>query len=155
MIIGIGGCSNSGKSRLAEILCEQFAGKTCTVLCQDDYVLDEDQIPNYYEHTDWEIPESIDIEQYLNDLKEAKAEYDIVICERLFVFWFVILAAPFYLLALLLIALFPSTFFSFLFAASILFLPIFSAFLLLILAITSSPPFSLSHSNTSPAIYQL
>jgi uridine kinase len=88
MIIGIGGCSNSGKSRLAEMLCAQFAGKTCTVLCQDDYVLDEDQIPNYYEHTDWEIPESIDIEKYLSDLEVVKGAYDIIICEGIFVFWF-------------------------------------------------------------------
>jgi uridine kinase len=88
MIIGIGGCSNSGKSRLAQLLCEQFTDKTCTVLCQDDYVLDEDQIPNYYEHADWEIPESIDIEKYLRDLEEQKSLNDVVICEGLFVFWF-------------------------------------------------------------------
>jgi uridine kinase len=88
MIIGIGGCSNSGKSTLAELIIEQYANQKSIILCQDDYTLEEEQIPNHYEHTDWEIPESIDIERYLNDVIEAKDNYDLVICEGLFPFWF-------------------------------------------------------------------
>lgn len=95
MIIGIGGCSNSGKSRLADMLCERFPDKRCEILCQDDYVLEEEDIPNYYEHTDWEIPESIDIEKYLADLEVARQENDVVICEGIFVFWYDELDAQF------------------------------------------------------------
>jgi len=88
MIIGIGGCSNSGKSALAAMIVEHFAKKKAVILCQDDYTLDEELIPNYYEHTDWEIPESIDISRYIEDVKEAQKDHDLIICEGLFPFWF-------------------------------------------------------------------
>ncbi len=88
MVIGIGGCSNSGKSRLAELICEGYGDKDCRVICQDDYVTDEENLPKYYDHTDWETPESIDIESYIADVKAAIDENKLVICEGLFVFWF-------------------------------------------------------------------
>ena len=87
MVIGIGGCSNAGKSALADQIIEKLKGKSATIVCQDDYTLDEDQIPNHYEHTDWEIPESINIENYIADVKEAISNNDIVICEGLFPFY--------------------------------------------------------------------
>jgi len=88
MVIGIGGCSNAGKSALAKKIIEKLKNKKSIILCQDDYTLDEDQIPNHYEHTNWEIPESINIEKYIADVKDALDKYDIVICEGLFPFWF-------------------------------------------------------------------
>lgn len=88
MIIGIGGCSNAGKSALAKEIIEKLPKKKTIVLCQDDYTLDEELIPNHYEHTDWEVPESINIKDFITDLKDAKGKYDIVICEGLFPFWF-------------------------------------------------------------------
>ena len=88
MIIGIGGCSNSGKSALADQIVQKLSGKSSIVFCQDDYTIEEDQIPNHYEHTDWEIPESIDIVKYIQDVNDAKESYDLIICEGLFPFWF-------------------------------------------------------------------
>jgi len=87
MVIGIGGCSNAGKSTLANQIIEKLKGKSAIVFCQDDYTLDEDQIPNHYEHTDWEIPKSIDIEKYISDVKDAIDKYDLIVCEGIFTFW--------------------------------------------------------------------
>jgi len=88
MVIGIGGCSNAGKSALAKEIVEKLLGKKkVAIICQDDYTLDEELIPNHYEHTDWEIPESVNIETCIQDVKEAISKNDIVICEGLFPFW--------------------------------------------------------------------
>jgi len=87
MVIGIGGCSNAGKSALADEIIAKIPKKKSIIICQDDYTLDEELIPNHYEHTDWEVPESIDIETYIQDVKDAISSYDIVICEGLFPFW--------------------------------------------------------------------
>ncbi len=88
MVIGIGGCSNAGKSALANEIIAKLPNKNTIILCQDDYTLDDDLTPNHYEHTDWEIPESIDIDRYISEVIEAKDTYDLVICEGLFSFWF-------------------------------------------------------------------
>lgn len=88
MVIGIGGCSNAGKSNLAKQIKAKLEDKKTFVLCQEDYTIDDDLIPKYFDHTDWELPESIDIKKYINDVEAAKDEYDLVICEGLFVFWF-------------------------------------------------------------------
>jgi len=93
MVIGIGGCSNAGKSVLANEIIAKLPKKKIIIFCQDDYTLDEDLIANYYEHTDWEIPESIDIDSYIQDVKAAISKNDIVICEGLFTFWWDELAA--------------------------------------------------------------
>jgi len=87
MVIGIGGCSNAGKSALADEIIAKLPNKKAVIICQDDYTLDEELIPNHYEHTDWEIPESIDIASYIQDVKDAIDKYDLVICEGLFTFW--------------------------------------------------------------------
>jgi uridine kinase len=87
MVIGIGGCSNAGKSALADEIIAKLPKKKAIVICQDDYTIDEELIPNHYEHTDWEVPESIDIETYIQDVKDAIGKYDLIICEGLFTFW--------------------------------------------------------------------
>ena len=88
MIIGIGGCSNSGKSQLAEQIDNFYTVKRVKVLCQDDFVKRRDFLTKIKEHVDWEIPSTIKFEEYISAVKEASQKYDLVICEGLFAFWF-------------------------------------------------------------------
>ncbi len=88
MIIGIGGCSNSGKSGLAEQLDNFYYEKKVKVLCQDDFVKRRDFLTEINGHINWEIPSTIKFDEYLSVVKKAKEENDLVICEGLFAFWF-------------------------------------------------------------------
>ncbi len=88
MIIGIGGCSNSGKSALAEKIDNFYTVKKVKVLCQDDFVKRRDFLTTINGHIDWEIPSTIKFENYLSAVKDASFKYDLVICEGLFAFWF-------------------------------------------------------------------
>jgi len=86
MIIGIGGVSNAGKTTLANRLKESLAPLKVKTLCQDDFPNSVDQIPMVQNHTDWEIPQSIDISNYFKQVLEASRKYDVVIAEGLFAF---------------------------------------------------------------------
>ena len=88
MVIGIGGCSNSGKSELAEQLNNFYNTQNVKVLCQDDFVKRRDFLTSINEHVDWELPSTIFINDYINAVKDASKTYDLVICEGLFAFWF-------------------------------------------------------------------
>lgn len=87
MIIGIGGVSMAGKSTLAAAIKTQYPRKKVSVLCQDDYVFSQSQIPKIDEKTDWENPTSIDFDDFLASLLARKMEYDVVIAEGLFAFY--------------------------------------------------------------------
>ncbi len=88
MVIGIGGCSNSGKSELAEQLNNFYLDHTVKILCQDDFVKRRDFLTTINKHIDWELPSTIFINDYINAVKSASKTYDLVICEGLFAFWF-------------------------------------------------------------------
>lgn len=88
MILGIGGCSNSGKSALAEAIDNSFTVKKVKILCQDDFVKTRNLLTEINGHIDWEIPSTIKFDEYLNAVKKASLENDLVICEGLFAFWF-------------------------------------------------------------------
>lgn len=88
MIIGIGGCSNSGKSALAEQIDNFYTVKKVKVLCRDDFVKRRDFLSTINEHVNWEIPSTIKFDEYLSAVKKASFENDLVICEGLFAFWF-------------------------------------------------------------------
>ncbi len=88
MIIGIGSCSNSGKSALAEKLKNHYTDLKVKVLCQDDFVYRRDYLTTINEHVNWEIPSTIRIDEYIAAVKEADTQNDLVICEGLFAFWF-------------------------------------------------------------------
>jgi len=87
MIVGIGGVSNAGKSSLANLLKlnleKEFKVK---ILCQDDFILPQEEIPLINGYTDWECPESINHEMYLQAVKRECQNNDIVISEGLFAF---------------------------------------------------------------------
>ncbi len=88
MVIGIGGCSNSGKSGLAKKLANCYTTLNIKVLCQDNFVKRRDFLTKINSHVNWELPTTIIIDEYISSVKEANNHYDIVICEGLFAFWF-------------------------------------------------------------------
>ena len=87
MIIGIGGISNSGKSSLAEKIKTHYSDKSVKILCQDDFAMPTPDIPRINEHTNWEIPDSIDFDRFYTQILDENKKYDIVIDEGLFVFY--------------------------------------------------------------------
>ena len=87
MIIGIGGISNSGKSKLAEHIKEKYPEKRVKILCQDNFAHPTPTIPKIKEHTNWEVPESIDFDRFVKKVVAESKQYDIVIDEGLFVFY--------------------------------------------------------------------
>lgn len=87
MVIGIGGISTAGKSKLANRLKEYFSDKKVSVLCQDNYAMPTSQIPKINGHTNWEIPESLDFDRFYKLILEEKKKNDIVVAEGLFVFY--------------------------------------------------------------------
>ncbi len=86
MIIGIGGISNAGKSKLAKMIAAASPNKKVYLICQDDYAFQTKDIPLIRDHTDWEVPESLDFERIHNDLIANIPENDIVIVEGIFAF---------------------------------------------------------------------
>jgi len=88
MIIGIGGCSRSGKTQLAQQLAEAVGKgvQSALVIHQDDFVLDPAFIPKIKKHINWEIPESIDFARFRHAIRRAHRAHDIVIVEGLLVY---------------------------------------------------------------------
>lgn len=87
MIIGIGGISNAGKSKLAENIKNHFSDKSVKILCQDNFAMPTPNIPKINEHTNWEIPASIDFDRFYKEILIESKKYDIIIDEGLFVFY--------------------------------------------------------------------
>lgn len=87
MIIGIGGISNAGKSKLAEKIKKHYSDKSVLVLCQDNFARPTLTIPKIKEHTNWEVPASIDFDRFYNKIIDEATKFDIVIDEGLFVFY--------------------------------------------------------------------
>jgi uridine kinase len=70
MLIGITGCSGSGKSQLTHVLQELLGADNCTVFTQDNYYItralqpkDENGISNF------DLPQSLNLEKYVADLR--------------------------------------------------------------------------------------
>jgi nicotinamide/nicotinate riboside kinase len=86
MVIGIGGVSNAGKTTLANRLKEKLSPLRITILCQDDFARPPKEIPLINGHTDWEVPESINLAKYYRHILKEREQNDIVIAEGLFAF---------------------------------------------------------------------
>ena len=87
MIIGIGGISNAGKSSLANLLKLHLEAKyKVKVLCQDDFIIAQEEIPLINGLTDWESPESINHQMYLQAVQRESQNNDIIISEGLFAY---------------------------------------------------------------------
>ncbi|MBS4058146.1 MAG: hypothetical protein KKD74_11770 [Bacteroidetes bacterium] len=87
MIIGIGGVSTSGKTTLAGKIRSSFPGKRVSILCQDNFIRNIDQIPLIKDRINWEHPDSIDHEKLYNAILSEKGQNDIVIAEGLLIFY--------------------------------------------------------------------
>ncbi|OIP02005.1 MAG: hypothetical protein AUJ98_02825 [Bacteroidetes bacterium CG2_30_33_31] len=88
MVVGIGGCSNAGKSALAIQIANKFVNLNSIIICQDDFVKFHNNLTKIESHIDWEIPTTIMIDKYIAKVKETSKIYDLVIAEGLFAFWF-------------------------------------------------------------------
>ena len=88
MVIGIGGCSQSGKSTLSLKLKKKFEnlGVKTIILDIDDFVKSTRDIPWIRFHVDWEIPDSIDFVKYERAIIQAKLDSEIVICDGFLVY---------------------------------------------------------------------
>ncbi len=84
-IIGIGGCSRSGKSTLARRIKERFSDLRVLILDMDDFVLPEDQIPKIKDRADWELPTSVDFKKLIQAVK-TNQDHDIIIVEGILIF---------------------------------------------------------------------
>ena len=86
-IIGIGGVSRSGKTRLAYKISGLFPNHSVLVMNQDEYVFEVEEIPQVRGETDWECPESIDFDHLYEHIILASDTTDIVILEGLLAFY--------------------------------------------------------------------
>jgi uridine kinase len=88
MVIGIGGSSNSGKSKLAKRLVSYYGNDKAIHLCQDDYVYPTNELKKINGHTDWEYEKTIDIQKFIADVELANSKYEKVFSEGIFAFHF-------------------------------------------------------------------
>lgn len=86
MIIAIGGPSNAGKSALAGIISQHLGRQHTAILCLDDFVFPESQLPRIRDHIDWEHPNTINRESLLTNLQNAAGNHDHVILEGFLVY---------------------------------------------------------------------
>jgi len=86
--IGVGGVSQSGKSSLAKRIKDHFTNKKVLILSQDEFVKEEKDIPRVRDRTDWEHPDSIDIDRLLKTIWESENSFDLIIVEGILAFWF-------------------------------------------------------------------
>jgi len=87
MKIGIGGISRAGKTQLANYIKDLFPYRKTIVLCQDDFVFEQNKLPVIKDEIDWESPASIDFEKFRKAINKAGKEHDIVIVEGLLIFY--------------------------------------------------------------------
>jgi nicotinamide/nicotinate riboside kinase len=89
MVIGIGGCSRSGKSMLASDLVWHFRNqnKRAIAVSQDDFVFRINDIPIVKDRTDWDTPASLDFELMRQTVDYLSSFFDVVILEGHFVFF--------------------------------------------------------------------
>ncbi len=89
MIIGIGGVSRSGKSKLATEICNYFRGldKTAVILVQDDFVKPLRDIPKIKTETDWEHPASLRHAVLRQTLAFYTLHFDVIILDGFLAFY--------------------------------------------------------------------
>lgn len=87
MIIGIGGASRSGKSRLAKEIKSQLIGKSVNIIDQDDFAKPENQIPKINSITDWEHPSSIDFKKLEDEILWSNSQFDYTIVEGFLIYY--------------------------------------------------------------------
>jgi nicotinamide/nicotinate riboside kinase len=88
MVIGIGGCSRSGKSTLTNDLVWHFRNqnKRAIAIPQDDFVFKISDIPLIQDRTDWDTPASLNFELMAETILFFQQSFDVVILEGHFAF---------------------------------------------------------------------
>lgn len=86
MIIAIGGPSNSGKSRLALEITQAIGPERFVVMCLDNYVFPENELPRIKDHVDWETPDTIEYSRFQRELLVASRAYEYVIAEGFLIY---------------------------------------------------------------------
>ncbi|MEO9869553.1 nucleoside/nucleotide kinase family protein [Ekhidna sp.] len=85
-VIGIGGCSRSGKSVLAQQIKDHLFNKRVLLLDMDDFVFPEENIPKIKDRTDWECPGSVDFNRLYSTIKNHQDSYDLIVVEGILAF---------------------------------------------------------------------
>ncbi len=88
MIIGIGGLSRSGKTKVAKKIRTELQkqGQNVLLLHQDHFSFPEIKIPKIKDRADYEHPDSIDWNRYLAAIQEGIKAQQTIISEGLFAF---------------------------------------------------------------------
>ncbi len=88
MIIGIGGCSRSGKTTLAADLVWYFRNqnKRAIAVSQDDFVFRVGDIPLINDRTDWDTPASLNFALMYQTISYLSQYFEVIILEGNFVF---------------------------------------------------------------------
>ncbi|MEL6675028.1 MAG: hypothetical protein AAFR61_22665 [Bacteroidota bacterium] len=89
MIIGIGGCSRSGKSTLAAWMLQELVkkGHQVRLLAMDDFALPVDQMPLVRGEPDWDHPDAYDWSKMRSQLERVRQEKVTLILEGIFIFY--------------------------------------------------------------------
>lgn len=87
MIIGIGGASRSGKSRLAKKIKSLRQDQNVNIIRQDDFVFEEEDIPKTQGVTDWEHPSSIDFQRMAKAIDLSTKQFEIIIVEGFLIYF--------------------------------------------------------------------
>lgn len=92
-VVGIGGCSASGKSTLADRLAERLAGYRTEVFHMDRYFREPAERPavtgilNGRVYRDDNHPETLDLERLRADVLALREERDVLLIEGMFILW--------------------------------------------------------------------
>ncbi|AGO12018.1 AaceriAGR342Cp [[Ashbya] aceris (nom. inval.)] len=73
LLVGIGGCSSSGKSTLAKLAVQVLEG--AVLVHQDDFYKHDNEIPfdEEYQVANWDAPEALDMAQFERELDHIRA----------------------------------------------------------------------------------
>jgi len=86
MLVGIGGVSRAGKTKLAKKLRLTLGEENCNIISQDDYLSPIDEIPTIESNLDWEHPNSINYGALEKDLQASLENFEHTILEGIFAF---------------------------------------------------------------------
>ncbi len=88
MIIGIGGCSRSGKTTLATDLVWYFRNqnKRAIAVSQDDFVFRISDIPLINDRTDWDTPASLNFSLMHQTIGYLGQYFEVIVLEGNFIF---------------------------------------------------------------------
>ena len=86
MLITIGGVSRSGKTSLAHYLRHLLGHHRSCIISQDHYPNHESEIPTINGITDWEVPASLDLKVFWDEVIKARQAHTYVLAEGLFIY---------------------------------------------------------------------